>query len=228
MHTRAVRALVASLTLAWAGAAYAQAPSNQDLVGTWNLTMTSPQGSHPTTLTVREEGGQLAATLSGLPGPSPVTVKTDEKGVTLSFSVDYQGQAVPVVMTGKVTGTDIKGTVNYAGGAAGGDFSGSKSAAATAVSGDESLTGTWDITGSNGGGYTFQLTQEGTAVTGILRTPDGAEVPVKGTFESNALSLAVSTDSTSGTIKGARDGAALKGTYDIGGNTGSWSATRKP
>lgn len=229
MHTRAVRALVASLTLTWAVAAHAQAPSNQDLIGTWNLTMTSPQGSHPTTLTIREEGGQLAGNLSGLPGPSPVAVKTSETGVTLSFSVDYQGQAVPVVMSGKVTGSDIRGTVDYAGGAAGGDFSGSKAAAtASSAAGDSSLTGTWDITGDNGGGYSFKLTQEGTAVSGILRTPDGAEVPVKGTFENGALTLAVSTDSMSGTIKGARDGAALKGTYDIGGNAGSWSATRKP
>lgn len=225
MQTRAVRAFVATLLLTWAGAAYAQAPSKQDLIGSWNLTITSPQGSHPATLNITEEGGQLAATLSGLPGPSPVAVTTSETGVTLSFTVDYQGQAIPVVMSGKVAGTDIKGTVDYAGGAAGGDFSGSKAGAAAAA--DDSLTGMWDVTGDAGGGYSFKLTQEGTAVNGVLLTPDGAEVPVKGTFENNALSLSVVTDSMSGTIKGARDGAALKGTYDIGGNAGSWSAVRK-
>ena len=216
------------MALAWAGAAHAQAPSNQDLIGAWSITMTSPQGSHPTTLTIREDGGQLTGTLTGLPGPSPVAVKTSDAGVTLSFSVDYQGQPVPVVMSGKVTGTDIKGTVDYAGGAAGGDFSGSKAGAAASAADDSSVTGNWDITGDGGGGYAFKLTQEGTGVTGILRTPDGAEIPVKGTFENNALSLAVATDSVSGTIKGVREGAALKGTYDLGGNSGSWSAVRKP
>ena len=68
-HPLAVRALVASSALVWAGAAYAQAPSNQDLVGTWNITMTSPQGSHPTTMTIREEAGQLVGAMTGLPGP---------------------------------------------------------------------------------------------------------------------------------------------------------------
>ncbi len=90
------------------------------------------------------------------------------------------------------------------------------------------MSGTWDVTGDGGGGYSFKLAQEGTAVSGVLKTPEGAEIPVKGTFENNALNLAVTGDALSGTVKGTLEGAALKGSYDIGGDTGSWSATRKP
>jgi hypothetical protein len=128
-------------------------------------------------------------------------------------------------MVGKVTGTSIAGTVDYANGGAAGDFSGSKASAATAGG---SVAGAWDITGDGGGGFSFALTQEGTAVSGVLRTPDGLELPVKGTFENNALDLAVTAGDAPGTVKGTLEGAALKGRYDIAGNAGSWTATRKP
>lgn len=226
-HTSAVRAFMLSAALGWAGVAFAQGPSNQDVVGTWNINLTSPQGSHPTTVTIREDGGQLVGAVTGLPGTTPVNVKTSESGVTLSFSVDYQGQPIPVVMSGKITGAEIKGAVDYANGGAAGDFTGTKAGAAAGSAGD-ALTGTWDITGDGGGGYSFKFTQEGTAVSGVLRTPDGAELPVKGTFENSVLNLAVTADTMNGTVKGTLEGAALKGSYDIGGNAGSWSAVRKP
>lgn len=227
LNAFAVRVLVASSVLVCAGAALAQSPSNQDLIGTWNITLTSPQGTHPTTMQIREESGELAGSVTGLPGTTPVVVKASESGVTMSFSVDYQGQPIPVVMTGKLAGTEIKGTVDYAGGAAAGDFSGAKAGAAVAESAT-SLTGTWDVSSEAGGGYSFQLTQEGAAISGVLRTPDGAELPLKGTYENNVLNLAVTADAAPGTIKGALEGTGLKGSYDVGGNTGSWSAVRKP
>lgn len=220
-HTRVVRGVVAASILGWAGVAFAQAPAANDLVGTWNITMTSPVGTHPTTMAIRQEGGQLTGTVDGLPGATPVIVKTSETGVTFSFSVDYQGQPVSVVMAGKVTGTDIRGSVDYADGGGAGDFSGSKAGAA-------SLSGAWAITGDGGDGYSFMFTHDGAAIGGVLRTPDGNELPLKGTFENGRLSLTVVSDSMSGTIDGTYDAGALKGRYDIAGNTGAWSAVRKP
>ena len=223
-----LQALVASSLAACATVASAQAPSNQDLIGTWNLTLTSPQGTHPTTVVISDDGGQLKGSLTGLPAVGGVTVSTTDAGAKLAFAIDYQGQAIDVVMMGKVDGTSIKGTVDYAGGAATGDFTGTKAGAATAAAAGGSVAGAWDVTGSSGGGYSFKLVQEGTDVTGVLTTPDGAEVPLKGTFENSALTLAVAADAMSGTLKGTLEGPALKGSYDIGGNAGSWSATRKP
>ncbi len=204
------------------------------LVGTWNLTLTSPQGTHPGTITIKDEAGKLVGAMTGDMGSLPVDVKTTDTGAALSFTVDYQGQPLPVVLAGKVDGATMKGTVDYGNGAATGDFTGTKAGAATgapasaAGAAGGSLSGMWDITGDGGGGYAFKLTQAGSAVTGVLMTPNGAEMPVKGTFENNTLNLAVSLDGAAGTIKGTLDGPGLKGTYDIGGNTGSYSATRKP
>ena len=230
----ALRALIASSVAVCATAASAQAPSNQDLVGTWNLTLTSPEGTHPTTVEIKEDAGQLVGAMTGLPTVGGVKVATSEAGVRMTFAVDYQGQPVEVVMVGKLTGAAIKGTVDYANGAATGDFTGSKAgaagsgAAAPAASAADGVTGLWGGTGDGGGGYSFKLAQEGTAVSGVLKTPDGAEIPVKGTFENNALNLAITSDALAGTVKGTLEAGALKGSYDIGGSAGSWSATRKP
>ena len=122
----------------------------------------------------------------------------------------------------------MKGTVDYAGGAAAGDFVGSKAGATAAAAGaGAGVSGLWDVTGDGGGGWALNLTQEGPAVTGVLKSPDGMELPVKGTFEGNALTLNVNADAATGTVKGTLEDGKLKGSYDIGGNAGSWSATRK-
>lgn len=227
-RTFTFQALVASSVVVCASVATAQSLSTQALVGTWNMTLTSPQGTHPGTVTITEGAGKLTGAMTGAMGSLPVDVKTNETGVSLAFTVDYQGQPLPVVMAGKVDGATIKGTVDYGHGAATGDFTGTKGGAAASAAPSSGVIGAWDIIGDGGGGYSFNFTQAGTAVSGTLKTPDGAELPVKGTFEGNALALAVVADSFSGTIKGTLEGAALKGSYDLGGNAGSWSATRKP
>ena len=52
--------------------------------------------------------------------------------------------------------------------------------------------------------------------------------PVKGTVENATLALTASGD-MAGTLKATVEAGALKGgSYDIGGNVGTWSATRKP
>lgn len=231
-HSLLFPALVASTILVSASAASAQAPTAQELVGTWNLTLTSPNGSHPTTLAVTEDGDKLTGAITGLPATTPVTITTSEKGVTVSFSVDYQGQAVPVVLTGKIDGTEIKGVVDYAEGAAAGDFQGSKAGAATAPRGPAaagSLSGSWLVTAhASSAGWSMDLVQEGSNVSGTLKNAEqGMALQLKGTLESSALSLDVSGD-MSGTMKGTLEDGALKGSYDVGGSSGSWSATRKP
>ena len=225
LQTCLFRALAVSALLTCAVAAGAQAPTAQDLVGTWRLTLTSPQGTHPATLAVREEAGGLAASISGEMGTTPVSVKSSDAGVHLSFTVDYQGQPLPIVLTGTVADGVLKGTVDYANGAEGGTFEGRKNPTGAAGS-DASVTGTWTIEAGGRPGWSLELTQNGTAVTGMLRNADqGVAVPVKGTLDRSALELAL-TGEASGTITGTWDGTALKGTYQVDGNSGSWSATR--
>lgn len=221
------KALVAS-ALSWFAVAASAQTVEKDLIGTWNLTVTSPQGTHPTTLDIKDDGGKLAGSVTGLPGTTPASVERTETGLKIAFSVDYQGQPIEIVMLGKVTGNTVKGTVDYASGAAAGEFHGSRTGggdgAATAKVG-----GAWTISSDGGSGWSMELTQTGSAVTGALKNPDqGVTLPVKGTFEGGALTLDVESADAAGVVKGTLDGAMLKGTYQIGGAAGSWSAVRRP
>ena len=227
----AFRALLASSVVVCASAVQAQAPSSQDLVGTWKVTMTSPQGSHPMTLVVTDTAGKLAGNVAGEMGTLPAAVETSETGVKILFTVDYQGSPLPIALTGKVAAGVLKGTSDYGNGMATGEFEASKEgAAAPAAAADASgVAGTWTIASSGGDGWSLELTQEAATVSGFLKNAgQGITLPVKGTLEAGALSLAIAGGDATGTIKGALDAGALKGSYEVNGDTGTWSATRKP
>jgi hypothetical protein len=227
----AFRAFLASTVVVCASAVQAQAPSSQDLVGTWKVTMTSPQGSHPMTLTVTDTAGKLAGTVSGEMGSLPASVETSEAGVKILFTVDYQGSPLPIALTGKLASGALKGTSDYGNGMAAGEFEGSKEgAAAPAATADaSSVAGTWTISSSGGDGWSLELTQEAAGVSGFLKNAgQGVTLPVKGTLEAGALTLAITGGDASGTIKGTLEAGALKGSYEVNGDTGTWSATRKP
>lgn len=227
----AFRAFLASSVVVCALAVHAQAPSSQDLVGTWKVTMTSPQGSHPMTLIVTDTAGKLAGTVSGEMGSLPASVETSEAGVKILFTVDYQGSPLPIALTGKLASGALKGTSDYGNGMAAGEFEGSKEgAAAPAAAADaSSVAGTWTISSSGGDGWFLELTQEAAGVSGFLKNDgQGVTLPVKGTLEAGALTLSITGGDASGTIKGTLEAGALKGSYEVNGDTGTWSATRKP
>lgn len=223
------KALVA-LALLWSPMAASAQTAEKDLIGSWNLTLTSPQGTHPATVDIRDDGAKLIGSVTGLPGATPASVERTGTGVRIIFSVDYQGQPIEVVMSGKVTGNTVKGTVDYASGAAAGEFQGSRAGGADAASAAAAkVGGAWTISSDGGSGWSMELTQTGSAITGALKNPDqGVSLPVKGTFEGGALTLDVHSADAAGIVKGTFDGAVLKGTYEIGGNAGSWSAVRRP
>lgn len=226
IQTLVARALLASGVLVVSTMSFAQAPAARDLVGTWKMTMTSPQGTHPGTLVVREESGNLVATMDGEMGKLPATVTTSEKGVTIAFTVDYQGP-LAVVLTGSVTGDTMKGLVDYGNGMAGGDFEGSREAASTTS--EAGVTGTWTITSAEGGsGWELTLTQDGTNVTGRLENAgQGLVGDVKGTLEGSALKLQVSGQ-FAGTMNATLENGTLSGSFDVEGTAGRWTGARKP
>ncbi len=251
----ALRTLVASVGLVCASTVFGQAPSTASLVGIWDITLTSPQGTHPSTITLREDAGKVTGTVQGLPGATSVVVTSTDAGVTLAFSVNHQGQPLAVLMTGKVDGSTIKGTVDYANGQEVGDFMGTRKAAtgtatdttaagATASTGSPTtgssstaaagtVAGQWAITSDAGSVWSMALVQDGSAVTGTLTDGDNAATyQAKGTFTAGALSL-VATGQPQGqpielTVKGTLEGESLKGTYSVGDSNGTWTAMRKP
>lgn len=80
--------------------AFAWAQDAKAFLGDWVLTVEGRQGPQEQTLSIKETGGKLTADLAGGRGPvsiSDVTVKGNE--ATLKWSQDFQGNAIPIVMT---------------------------------------------------------------------------------------------------------------------------------
>lgn len=220
------------------GLAVAQSTPSSSIAGQWALTLNSPNGTHPVTASIRDEGGTLVGTVSTPGGTLPLAVSTTDAGaVVMAFTVQYEGQPLPVTMTGKPTGDAIKGTVKY-GGQAEGDFTGNRAAPTAAAAPAGSVAGTWAIRAVAPSGQTLEswsltLTQAGTAVKGTLNNREsGAAIATSGTLTGSALSVKgtgeIQGAQTDIELSGTVDGDAIKGSYTAGGNTGSWTATRKP
>jgi predicted Zn-dependent peptidase len=82
--------------------------------GTWNLSVSSPQGDLPISMTLKTDAGKLGGTLnSPLFGNSNITGGSiDGNKVSITSAVNFQGQSVEVKINGTVEGNSMKGSVN--------------------------------------------------------------------------------------------------------------------
>ena len=99
----AIMAAVVALAplTAWAQNSVATAEA-KDFVGTWTLTLESPQGAFEQTLVVKDAAGKLAAEISNQMQPGAVAISDIAKSGTdlvLKFAGDFQGQAFEAAIT---------------------------------------------------------------------------------------------------------------------------------
>ena len=89
---------------------YAQALTAADLgsfMGTWTLTLDSPQGPFEQELAFKEEGGKITAEMNSQIGQQKITdISKDGSNVVLKFAGDFQGQAFDAAVTLTPDGTD--------------------------------------------------------------------------------------------------------------------------
>ncbi len=95
------------------------------VAGQWLLTLNSPMGALPSTLTLRQDGGSVAGDMSSQFGNAPLTnVSLNGNEIKFSYRVDVQGQTFDVTATGKINGNAISGSMSA--GDMTFDFSGTK------------------------------------------------------------------------------------------------------
>jgi hypothetical protein len=124
-RVRVVSLVVAALLIVAASAVHAQAKI--DITGAWIFNVDTGTPGTPT-VTFKQTGDQLTGHYS-----SATLGEADFKGtlkgqdITFSFSADAGGQAVDVVYKGTVSSNnDMKGTIDVAGGAVTGTFTGKR------------------------------------------------------------------------------------------------------
>lgn len=112
--------VVAMLALATADAS-AQAV---DVSGTWNMEVTTDQGTTTPSMTLEQHGDHLVGRYtSETLGDADVEGSVTGNQVRIGFEADLQGQGVPVVYVATVDADGVmSGTIDVAGGLATGTF----------------------------------------------------------------------------------------------------------
>jgi hypothetical protein len=103
--------LLAASTVLVSGTAAAQS-----IAGTWDATVTTPNGGGKPTLTFVVKGDSVSGTVKRPTGevvPLKGTIKG--KDLTYTYSISGDGQSIPVTVKAKVVGDSLSGTMDFAG-----------------------------------------------------------------------------------------------------------------
>jgi hypothetical protein len=237
-----LRFAVLALVLSVAAPAVAQTT----VVGDWDLTINSPQGSNTVKVTFKQDGEKVDGLFKSPQGELPFTGSLTGDELKFTFSIPFQGQPLEISMTGKVEATTMAGKANF-GGFADGDWTAKRveanAAAATttpapaatngATTAGGGLAGKWDVTFSTPGGdfpANATFTEEGGKVSGTFGSQMG-EAPISGTVEGRTFKLTLTAQTPQGAMEvaltGEVDGDSIKGKAEIAGmGQMEWSAKR--
>ena len=210
--------------------------------GTWDASLTSPQGKFDVQLVLKQDGEKLSGVVKGRRGELPAEGTVKGKDFTLKYTTKFQENDLPITLTGTLDGATIKGSADY-GGMAQGEFeakrateSATKAPEAAPPAADKAnITGAWAFaveTPAGSGTPTFNFKQDGEKLTGQYKGAFG-EAPVTGTVKGNKVDFSFKVEGQgqqatltyTGTIE--KDGT-MKGTVDLGEiGKGSWTAKRQ-
>lgn len=243
------KATLLALFLLTAAPAFAQT----NVSGDWDVTVTSPQGTTTTPVTLKQDGMKVSGLFKSPQGQLAFdggTVTGNE--LKFTFTINAQGMELPITLTGNVDGAAIAGKADF-GGFAEGEWSAKRSgstttSATTTTSTTTTTTTTTTTSGSSMGGFsgkwdvmlktpagdmpaTATLTDAGGKLTGTFGSQLG-EVPVAGAAEGKSLKLTMVAQTPNGdmtvVLTGDLDGDAIvNGKADVSGmGMMDWSAKR--
>jgi hypothetical protein len=232
----------------------ATAIAQTNITGDWDLTINSPQGARTTLVSLKQDGEKVTGMFKSQAGELPVEGTIAGAELKLAFTINFQGQPLPITMSGTVDGASMGGKTDF-GGFAEGDFSATRAgtttapntaiteapttestAAPPAAATTGGVAGTWDVMLTTQGGeipVTATLTDEAGKISGTIASHLG-EVTVEGTIEGSTLKLSMVAKTPQGDIPVSLTGdvegdSILNGKATFGGmGQGEWTARRKP
>jgi hypothetical protein len=194
----------------------APAAAQINLTGDWDMTIASPQGTNTVKVTLTQDGESVSGLLKSQFGELPVTGALTGDDLNIAFSLPIQGQLVDIVMTGKVVGPTLAGTVQF-GGFGEGDWTAKRAEAALltttpSTTGTTSAAATNPATGAASGEWdlifktpkgdvqaTATIKQDGGKLSGTLSSQMGGG-PVTGTLEGTSLRVTSNVITPRGTV----------------------------
>src|SRR5260370_1088906 len=100
--------------------ATALAAQSPNAAGTWDATLTSPQGTFNVQLILKQDGEKVSGVVKSPRGEIPVEGTLNGKDIKLKYTIKFQDNDMLIALTGALDGASIKGSADY-GGAPGGD-----------------------------------------------------------------------------------------------------------
>ncbi len=86
-----------------------------DVSGTWTMSLESPNGAVAASLTLKQEGDKVTGTYHGPRNEAPATGTLNGNDLKLSAEINAGGQSIPLVITGKIAGDKLEGSLDFAG-----------------------------------------------------------------------------------------------------------------
>jgi hypothetical protein len=231
------------------------ASAQTTVAGNWDVTINSPQGANTSLVVFKQDGDKVSGVLKGRGGELPFEGGTlTGNDLKFSFTINTQGMALPITLTGKVEGDTMSGKADF-GGFAEGDWTAKRASATadaapatpppaatpTAPAAASSTTGSttgangkWDVLLVTPGGEfpaTATLTDTAGKISGTFASQMG-EVAVTGTLEGKALKMTMVAQTPQGdmtvVLTGDVDGDAIvNGQAEVPGvGAMPWSAKR--
>jgi len=220
-----------------------------DVVGTWDATVTTPQGQAiPSQIKLKKDGDKLVGTIGSTQGEMPVNAEVKDKTLTVWFNYQGQGgQAMAIELSGTVEGDTVKGKMAIAG-QPGGDFIATRAKASTSTTSPTStdtakagvakvdLTGPWAVSlalDAINATPSITLKQEGENLTGDYVSQQYGKFPLTGSVKGSDVTFSVSMNIEGNAITAVYSGTiqpdgSLKGTVGLGdAMSGTFTASRK-
>ena len=232
------------------GASSAPAQDSPDIVGTWDLTLESPEGKTTYLFIVKRMGEKLTGTVKSPQRERPVD-NFALAGNDLSFSlmVGFQGADILIAYKGTVEKDSMKGTADF-GGLAQGQWNAVRHretaaensppapqtpSPAGAAGGILDISGVWNFnveTAVRSGTPSMTFKQNGKNLTGTYEGQLG-KADLKGTVEGSQIRFSFNVDVQGQQLEVTYAGKvetknSMKGTVKLGELAeGTWTATRR-
>jgi hypothetical protein len=231
-----------------AGAAFASVTpqGNANVVGTWDITIESPQGTRTSMLVIKQEGDKLTAAMKSDRGERPLkSINVTGNDITMVMTIQFQGDEMTITYKGKVESDSMKGDADF-GGLASGTWSAVPHKEATApqtvvssTPGAGDISGAWnfavELDEGGTGNPTFTFKQEGEKLTGTYKGPLG-EAPVTGMIKGMDVKFSYKVKYEGADLEGTYTGKltgkdAMTGTVSFSGTSlsgsGKWTAKKQ-
>jgi hypothetical protein len=202
------------LAIAIVACASTTALAQTDVTGDWLATVESPQGPSTIDLTLKQVGEALTGTVTSPMGSVDFKGTVVKDALSVSYTLNLQGNSIEITMTGTVAGNAITGNLDFGGlgqvpwtakrkpASVQSAPQAATAAPAPAAAGGGEISGKWDITFNMGGNQmpgSATFTQTGDKVTGTLTSLAGG-VPVSGTMTGKTLKLEFNVPTQQGDV----------------------------